>query len=824
MARGSGMRAFRPVNNCQARQLRQVPFALLLLFFNMGIIAASLIPELPAPGTIAVILLVAFLAAFSPLPSCPPRLHMIRLVCLALICGGVWSCGWGLWRTHTVLPADWQKKDLEAVGYVADLPTPGARRIRFVFVIRELRDPAGNLLSAAGTRPLPFRRVQLSWYDPPEGTEIAPGQKWRLTMRIRRPHSFRNPGGFDYESYMLQSGIKGQGYVRPKPAPRLLGESHRYPIAQLRWKIKRKFSQQSASSHALGLLNALMIGDRGEISAEDRLALRRNGISHLIAISGLHLSMVGGFIFGVLMFLFGRLHRLSGGSLFSAAGSPLGWAALMTLPLIGCYAVIAGFSLPTQRALIMLGIFLLLLLCGRFYRLLNIYVLAMAAVLMINPLAALGAGFWLSFAAAGFILLASRRLGGASAGPAAGPLAFFRSLLFLQVSLVFCLAPFILFFFYEFSIAGIFVNLIAIPLTTFVLMPWIFLTTFLLFVLPVLGELSLVPLVWLIDVCYDGLAAAASLPRSYVHLPRPSALAIVCAVVGVIFWLCRRSAADALLAILFFLPLFFPADKSLAPGKLEVTFLDVGQGLATYLRTANHRLIYDTGASFSARSSAGSLVIAPYLSYLGGADPDRIIVSHRDRDHSGGLEDLLERTRRTELMLNFPLPNSRFPILPCQAGQSWRWDGVLFELLYPVPGKRSKNRNDNSCVLRVTAGEHRLLLTGDLTQKAEEQFLAAVANATADLLQVPHHGSAGASGERLVLAVRPLYAVFAAGYLNPYGHPHADIVRRYASIGSVPLILWQTGAATFELGGEKITYNRGYRVINKRYWHLNYDH
>ena len=785
---------------------------LFLLFLNLGILFATFAPSLPGWKILGPMIL-----AIGPLALIRLRnssLNAGRLALLALILGGLWSAGWGIWQMRYGLPDAWQRKDLQAIGYVASLPQTDSRRVRFEFAIQKIWDPDGVLVSSS-----PIKKVQLSWYHKPADVEIRAGQQWRLVMRVRRPHSFMNPGGFDYEAFLFQRGLQAQGYIRGAPA--LLATDRAYPVTRLRQSIKSRFARLDISPQARGTFNALLIGDRGDLAPDTRRLLQRNGISHLIAISGLHLTMVGGMLFLLLLPL---LHRFCRPGSILARFPPLRCAAVLVLPLLWCYAFLAGFSLPTQRALLMFTVFLLTILFGRFYRLATVYLLAMTLVLLVNPLAALSAGFYLSFAAAGFILLIGsklardRRVSHASLGLRFRD--YFLALALLQIALGFLLAPIILFFFHEFSLAGFVVNLIAIPLTTFILMPWLFFNTALLFCAPDLIGPSFQLLAAGVDLCYAGLAFLASRSWSWVQLPQPSLFALLAAGCGVLVWVCRRRLADSLIAALFFVPLLLPVDNAPASGQLRVTFLDVGQGLAVHLRTARHQLIYDTGAAYSDSASAGTLVLLPYLRHQGRTDLDRIIVSHLDKDHSGGLADLLAHASSEDLMLNFAT-QSDIPVLPCSAGQAWNWDGVWFEIVHPSAAY--ENRNDGSCVLSVTAGRHHLLLTGDVTARAERDFVPRLRGLPVDVLQAPHHGSADASSPLLVHRTRPRYAVFAAGHLNYYGHPHQRILQRYRQEGSHPIVLWRTGAVTFELGGEKIVYNKGYRLMNKRYWHRNYN-
>ena len=768
------------------------------LCFSLTVVLLGMVAELPQLGSYILIgLLLCSVASYSWF-----RKHKrCFLLFLGIACGWLWAMGWGLWHNQYELP--W--RDMVVTGRIASLPQFTDNRVRFEFAVNTL----AALHSPELERPSQVRKLRISWYGFPKDARILPGQKWRFKIRAFRPHSFINPNGFDYEGWMFQRGIQGNGYVRGEAA--LLESPRGYLFSRLRLTVRQKIDELNASSTAKSIITALMIGDRSHFTDETWQVLFRTGTSHLIAISGLHISLVGGLIFW-LIFLF--LKRIS---LFQIP--PLAASACITLFCIWIYAFSVGLSLPTQRAAIMLSIFLFSLIFMRRPDLLLSYVIALAAVLLGQPLSGFNGGFYLSFAAVAVVLLSSRHFFNQYSEDAKGKFFHYcKQLILLQFILVLCLAPWTLLFFNAFSPLGLLINLAAIPLTSFILMPWILGTWLLLFSIPSLGQHSLQLLAEVMDLLSLLLRKAAALDWAIVHLPQPHLLLIILAVIGSAVWLFQPRPYFYFLGLLFFAPVFFSPSSAPSEGTVRITFLDVGQGLAVHLRTTHHNLLYDAGPRYSAGFDAGSDIIAPYLHSYGLTRLDRIIISHYDMDHRGGLEGLLQHIKADELMFNFKFSDGRKrKTIPCSAIQQWMWDGVSFQVLHPATDYVGQNRNNKSCVILVTTGDNKLLLTGDIEMEVEK--LLHNKKLRVNILQVPHHGSASSSHPQWIESLDPDYAVFSAGYGNPFSHPATEVMERYINLGSIPLVSWQTGAIEFDMNAEKVVYTGGERLHNKRYWH-----
>lgn len=760
------------------------------LSFSLTVLAVGLIPFLPSFGWYLVIALLLFVFG---LICHRGGFKLWFFIWLGLACGWSWAVGWGLWQQQYQLT----NGNLVVTGQVTGLPQLTAERVRFDLTV-------DRVLSSDPPQSHRIRKLRISWYEPT--AEMIPGQEWRFAVRAFRPHSFLNPNGFDYEGWMMQKGIQGNAYVRGEAV--LLAPPRGHWFARLRLTVRDKVMALEVSDEAKSIISALMIGDRSHLNDETWQLLFRAGISHLIAISGLHLTLVAGFVYMIAFFLLSCLLPFS----------PRVTAAWLTLLFGWLYALSVGLSLPTQRAALMLSVFLLAIVFTRRPNLLLSYVIALALVLTVQPLAGFNGGFYLSFAAVAIVLLAGRSLfSHFEEGLVKKVLRYGGQLVGLQLLLVLCLAPFSAFFFNAVSILGLAINLIAIPVTSFILMPWILITWGLLFVS--LGSLSLSLLGELMEAIYLFLASVTAYDWALIYLARPSPWFILLALVGVSLWLFQPRPTFYLLGVLFFAPIFFAPLQSPPEGTVRAVFLDVGQGLAVHLQTARHNMLFDAGPRYSAAFDAGSDIIAPYFHSYGLSRLDRIIISHNDRDHGGGLMGLMRRIKVDQLMLNFNTATSKEQErIPCLADQAWQWDQVSFRVLHPSADYTSRKRNNRSCIILVTTGNNRLLLTGDI-EKEVEKMLIEKYDMKVNILQVPHHGSSSSSHSDWVREVDPDYAIFSAGYRNPFSHPASTVVKRYEDGGSLPLVSWRHGAMEFEMNAEEVIYKGGERQRRKRYWH-----
>ncbi|AYH44205.1 DNA internalization-related competence protein ComEC/Rec2 [Azoarcus sp. DN11] len=730
------------------------------------------------------------------------NLFRALVLLVALGVGFAWSEWRATWRIADELPREWEGRDIAVTGLVAELPEPSEQGVRFVFQVEE----------AAG--PVP-QRVLLSWYGKERGKSSAsppvvrPGERWRFTVRLKKPHGLVNPNGYDYEAALLERGVRATGSVRTGPPPALLERFVPRPmilVHRLRDAIRDRFSAALPGKEYAGVLIALAVGDQRAIPDAQWTVFRNTGISHLISISGLHVSMVGILV----AWLVGKAWRRSSRRMLRLPAMKA--AAAAGLVAAAAYAILAGMGIPTQRSLIMLAVVALALLGGRQPSGSQVLCLALVCVLAFDPWAVLAAGFWLSFGAVAILMFL---LGGRVAA-AKG----WRAAVGSQLGITLATIPALIVLFNGFSLVSPLANALAIPLVSFVITP----LTLLAIVLPLTGLLDLAHgLFGLLMVFLEWLAA---LPFAMWSQAAPPATLAGAAIAGVVWLMLPRGTPARSAGVLAILPMLAWVPERPAPGTFRMTVLDVGQGTAVHVQTARHELVYDTGPAYRQGSDAGARVVVPYLQAAGIARLDRLVVSHNDLDHSGGLSSVLAGTGVGDIAANFALEGGaedgkeRPLVRPCTAGGAWVWDGVEFRVLHPRSEELGRTSdNDASCVLRVAAPGGSALLAGDIERAAEQQLVDREGPALAStVVVVPHHGSKSSSGEAFVAAVSPRAAIHSAGYLNQFHHPHPSVLQRWSDSGATN---WRTdgqGAVRVDVGARDVEI-AGQRELAPRYWY-----
>lgn len=692
-------------------------------------------------------------------------------------------------------PAGYERRELQVFGRVSSLPQRVDGGTRFLFDVE-------NTQTAEG--PVAFSGlVRLSWYG--EAPPVGVGEAWDLRVRLRPPHGFANPGGFDYERWLFQQRVKAVGSVRSTGGSRQ-GDGDLtagYWLDRLRQGLQTHLDTVLADRPERGLVQALVLGERGGIPALTWDSLIRTGTNHLVAISGLHVGIVAGLFF----LLTRQVWRLSA-RLCQAVAAPRA-AALAGLVAALAYSGLAGFAVSTQRALIMLGVVLGALWFARNVRPFTTLMVALILVVLVDPLAVLSYGFWLSFGAVGALLYGMARHPG-------------RSTLWWtwgrsQWVVALGLLPLLLIFFGRTSIVAPLVNLVAVPLFSLLILPLLLLAT----------ALSLAPggewvLQWaaaLLGWLVDGLEWVSAWEGSVVSLSHRPWWSWVLALAGVVLLLAPRGLPGRWIGGLMLLPALLAEPPRPAHGELWVTLLDVGQGLSLVARTERHTLVYDTGPSLSADFDTGSAVVAPFLRHQGWDPVDLLVLSHADKDHAGGLAGLLKLARVDRILSGEPEEFDGIHLEPCAAGQAWEWDGVRFEVLAPAPDSAPEG-NDSSCVVRVENAAGSLLLTGDIGEAAERRLVRERPEAlNSTVLIAAHHGSAGSSTARFLEAVAPRLVLFSAGYGNRFGFPKASVLRRVERVGAKHLTTAAAGAISFRLSPRSGVVGPDlYREQEPRYW------
>jgi competence protein ComEC len=732
--------------------------------------------------------------------------------------------------------------DVDAIGQSAVAPARGRHAST-----RPGHEP--GIGPADASRLSRVNRVRIYW---PAGAMPEPGSRWQLRARWHRPDGVSNPGGPDAELLAWERGIGAVGQVGKQAAYlRLVSPAHPWSPCGLidRWRarLRERIGQTVPEPALAGVLAGLTVGDQSAVARDDWEVFRRTGVAHLISISGSHIAVVGWWVAWLVRRQWGRSHRL-------AHACPAPWAAQgLSLAVCAAYALLSGWGLPAQRTVwTMLGLSALRA-GGRDWPWTLSSLWVMAAVALIDPWALLQAGFWLSF----LCVVALMAMGDGVTLPTAMPqripaqvspgrrapgwLARARTeawpkaraelvgLVRVQGLLTLAMAPVAVVCFNQVSLAGFLVNLVAIPLFDVCMTP-----------------LALVGMLWsglwrldatLLAAFMAALRWVAAAPWAVWVWPTPPAWLGAWGVVAGLMWVWpgprgwRLGWAMAMLPLLCLPPAWhlLPAPAS---GQFQALAIDIGQGTAVLVQTHRHALLFDTGPKMGEDQDAGGRHILPSLQAMGVTGLDVLLISHEDSDHVGGALSVMQALPVTQVVSSLvpdhpvrawqsPRTGQPLPHAPCQAGLSWDWDGVHFELLHPLTphevatsaedgsleegrtsgrGKGQGEANEpnaHSCVLKVSqltparaASDARsLLLTADIEADQEAALVDwarsqdQLAALQATVLVAPHHGSQTSSTLAFLQAVSPAQVVVQAGRRNRYGHPAPSVIRRYEAMG-----------------------------------------
>ena len=771
------------------------------VFFTLGV---WLLQQQAALPGLAWAWLIPLLLPALLLPQHTKWLRAARLVLLAAgtaLFGFFYAAVIAQHRLADELPGDWQGRNIDIVGVVAELPRRHERGLSFAFDVERTLTPGVHVPS----------HILLSTYTDRQGMTLPlhAGARWQLTVRLKRPHGTANPFTFDFEEWMLERNLRASGYVRNKGDNQLLNalvETPAYLVEHLREKIRDRFQKVLGNEPYAGVLTALAIGDQAAIPQTQWQVFRRTGVSHLMSISGLHITMLGSLAFFIVYQLWRRSIRLT---LELPARKAAAMAGLLAALV---YALLSGFSVPAQRTVYMLATVAAALLSSRNVSPSQLLAAALIAVLLLDPWAVLAPGFWLSFGAVALILfVTANRLGRAHWLVEYGR---------VQWAMTIGLIPPLLALFQQVSLVSPIANAFAIPLVSFVVVP-----------LTLLG--TVLPLDWLLhlahvamSLCMGALEWLSQLPDTVWQQHAPPAWSIVLGVFGVLWCLLPRGFPARWLGLLLLLPMFLVVPRLPQANELRLIIFDVGQGLSVAARTRHHTLLYDTGPDYPGESDSGSRIVVPVLHAQGIAQLDTLVLTHNDVDHIGGTGSVLQAMPVNEVLSSLPADQPLLQHLNnarrCIDGQHWEWDGVQFEILHPSRASYDQpaiRDNDRSCVLRISTGKQSVLLTADIERNSEEQLLRLHPDKLpATLLVAPHHGSKSSSSPAFVAAVHPHYTVFTSGYRNRFGHPHPVVVKRYRETGSLLLRSDQDGAVQVDM--DRRDFGLGsYRARHRRYWY-----
>ena len=767
---------------------------ILLLSSIVGIFSVNYLTELPS---------INFLICFSPC------LLFIRYLCLSFISYGYigfcYAFVCAVFLINDQLPEELDRKEAIVTGTVIGLPDHQPDRTRFTFKISSIKlfRDKDNLHSG---QQIVGDKFLLSWYQYSEKALVKTGEKWTFHIKMKRPRGFVNPHGFDYHLWLLKNQFSATAYIKESSINRRhTDKCNDLMLMPNCWReaIRDNLKERKGEYRLLGPILALMIGDRSEMTDAEWLLLKETGTIHLMAISGLHIGLAA-FFGHILGSIIRNISILLVKNNTSCAFFPIGFSLFFAVT----YSLMSGLSIPTQRALMAITVFLIFSIVRRSISAFTLFLIVVLLVALSDPMASLKASFWLSFSAVGILLIAF-------VGYQQSSSIFLnklKPLLKSQWVIMVGLIPVSALWIGGISLSAFLANLLIIPYVSFLVVPTVLLALFVFFISKSISFWLLEKTDYFLSIGFDYLIYLTEKLPGFFTLESTIAsfITVLLGFVFVMVFLMPRKIISKYLLLLLFLPVFYPQrnDKD-----LELTVLDVGQGLSVVVETLNHTLVYDTGQRFSDRLDTGRDIVAPYLLGEGRHQAEILIVSHDDNDHAGGVGGLIERIEVQDVLVGQPDKNQG---MPCQKGMAWVWDDVFFSILWPVQNHTYKKDNNASCVVLIEYRDKKILLTGDIEKEIEARLLSELTHI--DVLLVPHHGSKTSSHGRWVKNLSPDYAIFSSGYKNHYRHPNVNVVKRYESQGSQ---LFSTAID----GAVKVFFNKnglsieGQRTLKRRYWY-----
>ncbi len=707
---------------------------------------------------------------------------------------------WSLWYAHAqlawVLPSEEEGKPLQVTGMITTIPDIEPNHTSFRFLLNKIQFE--NRIESVRSI------IQLSWQSAPKKLHV--GDEWQFTIYLKKIKSLMNPGGFDFETWSFQEGVRATGYVIANEGVLLASEWYHHPIDRIREYFKDHINENLTKSPTSPWITALAIGERYGIPPDDWKVLRNTGTNHLMAIAGLHIGFVAAFAFSIVIWIWRRQPKL----VLKMPAQHAGATAALIMGFI--YSAMAGFSIPTQRACLMLSLFLITVLSRRKIVSWQTWSLALLCVLLFNPLSVLTVSFWLSFSSIALIIYGVKgRL---------APSGLWWKYGRIQWVITLGLIPLSIGLFQECSWVSFVANSIAIPCVGFLVVPLTLLGCFSLLFSAKISSIFL----WLSDKVLSLLwivlnyLAHVSWGSWYQFIPNIGYIIAAC--IGMIILLLPSGFPGKGFGIIWLLPFMLYKPPVPPVGDVWLTLLDVGQGLSAVLQTHSHILIFDAGSRLSDKNDMGENVVIPFLHSLAVTHIDRLVISHGDNDHIGGSSAILKQFPTYLVKSSVPEKFLNVPASYCIRGETWQWDQVIFEFLYPTYDKLGLN-NDSSCVLRITSGLHHILLTGDIEKIAEEYLIQfSAADLAADILVAPHHGSKTSALDEFIHDVHPRIVLFPVGYRNRYHFPNPAVVQKYHDIGAVTFDTVQSGAIQLKLSkmADKVMSPLLYRANHLHYW------
>ncbi len=747
-----------------------------LLLFAAGSVLAAATPLLPGWWGIGTLFLLALVAIAG---------RRTRPVAIFLI-GALWFLVHAQWQMDREWPSQRAGETLSISGTAVGLIEQREQGIRFEF--RPDRTETDGDLPP---------RVLVNWFRP--SVHVEPGSRWHLELQLRPIDGRDNPAGFDFHRYLFSRRIGATATVRGDFEA--LEQERGGQVNRLRQRLATVLQAETTSLDAASLKRALGLADRSAMRPELSDLLRRTGTAHLLAISGLHVGMVaaiGALLCSVLLAPLVLVQRRFDRRRLALAGG---------LAAATAYAMLAGFTLPTQLALIMLAVVAMAFFLRRAIAPAHALVLALVAVLLFDPLAPLATGFWLSFAAVAVLIwaFAWRPADGQSRAQ------WFTGLLRAQLVIAVGLLPLNIGVFQQLVPAAFLANLVAIPLVGLWILPALLLEMAgIALDLPtaVVARVGEHGLVWLIGflVWIDGFEV------SHAHVAGGTWKSVFPAVIGALWLLAPKGWPARWLGAPLLLPLVLARPDALRDGELELWLLDAGDGLAAIVRSDAEVLLYDTGPGDGQGSDMIGRELDGLLARLDMMSIARLVVSHAHHGHSGGLGSVEHRLPPDRIYSSIKGVGQR-----CTAGQEWSAGEYRFRMLHPSAGLPDLGAN-SSCVLHVNGPGGGVLLTGGIDASVEARLVQQFDGPPADVLVLSAGGHRRASSEPFLQAVSPQLALASTRRHDRFGRPHPEAVSSAADAGARLVSTGHCGALRIRLREGQPAQIRSMATLNLRFW------
>lgn len=752
------------------KEVAVISFPALCICIIAGILPLVWLADIPSLSGIIMLLAVA-------LCLLAPGKQALRYPVIILL-----SLCWGLLSARQSLaPFEvWLQKPVTAD--VVIVRTDGEKNHE----LRLLKGPEGYLFPPAG---VVLRNVYLPG-------PVCSGQKWQMKLRLQPVHGQLNEGGFDSQRYALAQHLPLRG--------RVIEAKQLSEQCSLRARWMDAVQKNTQSLPWGGIIEALAFGERSNITSEAKDILRKTGTAHLMAISGLHISLAAG-----IGWLMARLFQLALPAHRISFRMPL-IASLLTA---GVYTWLAGCNPPAVRAILALAIWLSLRIQGRQWTGWEVWLACVTGILFFDPLTVLSDSFWLSALAVASLIFWYQWMP-LPRGVVQWPW-YYRyptGLLHLQIGITLLLMPLQIFIFHGISVNALAANLVAVPFISFIVTP-LLLAGLMFTGIPWLGE------TWwkIVDALLAQLFRVLDLiPGGWQEVDQRFQLLSLTGWVAIVIyrmaWWRTSAASVAVLAIALLLVTTRTLNKNGGSG-WAIVMLDVGHGLSVALVRNNKVMLYDTGNAWPGGDAAQQTII-PWLRWHN-LKLEGVILSHEHLDHRGGL---------TSLQKAWPELPVRSPLLwekhrPCFAGEKWQWQGLEFAAIWP-PAKGRAAGNNGSCVVMVSDGHHKLLLTGDIEAQAELAMLKNRWGAVqADIVQVPHHGSRTSSTDPLLRAVSGKAALASVSRYNAWRLPSVKTIERYKKHGYRWFDTAHSGQITIRINRDKWQIHGFREQIMPRWYH-----